>query len=53
MKKYTLISFLFIALAGLLTYINTDSSTTFNIFGINLTLYNAVWTMLFLSVFYI
>jgi hypothetical protein len=53
MKKYTLISFLFIALAGLLTYINTDSSTTFNIFGINLTLYNAVWNMLFLSVFYI
>jgi len=53
MKKYTLISFLFIAVAGLLTYINTDSSTTFNIFGINLTLYNAVWTMLFLSVFYI
>jgi len=53
MKKYTIISFIFIALAGLLTYINTDASTTFNMFGVNITLYNALWSMLFLSIFYL
>ena len=53
MKKYTIISFIFIALVGLLTYMNTDSSTTFNMLGVNITLYNAVWSMLFLAIFYL
>jgi len=53
MKKYTIISFIFIALVGLLTYMNTDSSTTFNMLGVNITLYNAVWSMLFLATFYL
>jgi predicted MFS family arabinose efflux permease len=41
MKKYTIISFIFMGIIGLLTYINTDASTTFNMLGINITLYNA------------
>jgi len=53
MKKYSIISIMIIALAGLLTYINTNSTTTFDILGINLTFLNAVWTMLFLAIFYL
>jgi len=52
MKKYTIISVLIIALAGLFTYINTNSTTTFDMLGVHITLLNAVWTMLFLAVFY-
>jgi hypothetical protein len=53
MKKYTIISFIFIALVGLLIYVNSDSSTTFDMFGIHITLYNAVWFMVFLFIFYL
>jgi hypothetical protein len=53
MKKYSIISLLFIGIVGLFTYMNTDSSTTFSMFGIHITLYNAVWSMLFLSIFYL
>lgn len=53
MKKYTIISILFIAILGLLTYINSDSSTTFNILGVNITLYNALWVVIFLFSFYL
>jgi len=53
MKKYTIISIILIALAGLFTYINTNSTTTFDMFGIHITLLNAVWTVLFLVVFYL
>jgi len=53
MKKYSIISIIIIGLAGLFTYINTNATTTFNLFGVNITLLNAVWTMLFLTVFYI
>jgi len=53
MKKYTIISVLLIALAGLFTYINTNSTTTFDMLGIQITLLNAVWTMLFLTIFYL
>jgi ABC-type polysaccharide/polyol phosphate export permease len=53
MKKYTIISFIFIVLAGLLTYVNTDSSTTFSILGVNITLYNALWTMVFMLILYL
>jgi hypothetical protein len=53
MKRYSIISIILIVIIGLFTYINTNSTTTFNLFGINITLLNAVWTMLFLSIFYL
>ena len=53
MKKYSIISVILIGIIGLFTYINTNSTTTFNLFGVNVTLLNAVWTMLFLSIFYL
>jgi hypothetical protein len=53
MKKYTILSILLIAIAGLFTYINTNATTTFNLMGINITLLNAVWTMVFLAIFYL
>jgi len=53
MKKYSIISIIIIGLAGLFTYINTNATTTFNLLGVNITLLNAVWTMLFLAIFYL
>jgi len=53
MKKYTTISFLLIVLIGLFTYINTNSQTTFNLIGIDITLPNAVWVSIFLFIFYL
>jgi len=53
MKKYSIISIVIIAIAGLFTYINTNETTTFSLLGINITLLNAVWTMLFLAIFYL
>ena len=53
MKKYSIISILLIAISGLFTYINTNSTTTFDLLGIHITLLNAVWTMLFLTIFYL
>ncbi len=53
MKKYSILSFILIGLAGLFTYINTNATTTFSLFGVNITLYNALWTVLFLFVFYL
>ena len=53
MRKYTTISFIVIAIIGLFTYINTNATTTFSLFGVNVTLFNAIWTMLFLTIFYL
>jgi len=53
MKKYSIISIILIAITGLFTYINTNATTTFNFFGVNITLLNAVWSMLFLAIFYL
>jgi len=53
MKKYSVFSIIFIALITLFVYIEENSATTFNIFGINLSLPNAVWTAIFLGLFYI
>jgi uncharacterized integral membrane protein len=53
MKKYSIISLFLIILSGLFTYINTNDTTTFNILGANITLYNALWIMLFLTTFYL
>jgi len=53
MKKYTVISILYIFIIGLFTYINTNSTTTFNLFGIHVTLLDALWTVAFLAIFYL
>jgi hypothetical protein len=53
MKKYTLFSIILIALITLLVYIEENSITTFSLAGINITLPNAVWTAVFLSIFFI
>lgn len=53
MKKYTIISVIFIAIIALFTYINTNATTTFNMFGVNITLLNALWSAGFLLVFYL
>jgi len=53
MKKYSIISLIFIILVGLFTYINTNETTTFNMFGVNITLLNAVWSAGFLAIFYL
>ena len=53
MKKYTIISILYIFTIGLFTYINTNSTTTFNLFGIHVTLLDALWTVAFLAIFYL
>jgi len=53
MKKYSIISLIFIAIVTLFVYMEENSITTFNIFGINLSLPNAVWIAIFLGIFYI
>ncbi|WP_456480492.1 hypothetical protein [Nautilia sp.] len=53
MKKYTLFSIILIALITLLVYMEENSATTFSLLGINLTLPNAVWTAVFLGIFFI
>jgi hypothetical protein len=52
MKKYTFFSILFIGLITFFIYMQDNSFTTFNIFGINLSLPNAVWVGIFLLLFY-
>jgi hypothetical protein len=53
MKKYTLFSIILIALITLLVYIEENSVATFSLFGINITLPNAIWTAIFLTIFFI
>jgi uncharacterized integral membrane protein len=53
MKKYTLFSIILIALITLLVYIEENTSTTFYLFGIDITLPNAVWTAIFLGLFFL
>jgi len=53
MKKYTIISFIIIGFIGLFTYINTNESSTFNVLGIDITMPNAIWVMVFLFIFYL
>jgi hypothetical protein len=53
MKKYSIFSIIFIALITLFIYMENNSTTTFSIFGINLSLPNAVWIAIFLGLFYI
>ena len=53
MKKYSVFSIVFIILSGLFIYINSNDSTTMALFGVNITLPNAVWMMGFLFLFYV
>ncbi|GAB6075033.1 hypothetical protein [Nautilia lithotrophica] len=53
MKKYTLFSIILIALITLLVYMEENSVTTFSLLGINITLPNAVWTAIFLGIFFL
>ena len=53
MKKYILFSIILIALITLLVYIEENSVTTFSLLGINITLPNAVWTAIFLGIFFL
>jgi len=53
MKKYTLLSIILIAVITLLVYMEENSVTTFSLLGINITLPNAVWTAIFLTIFFI
>ncbi len=51
MKKYIISSIILIAILSLLVYIQNNAFTTLSLAGINMTLPNAVWTALFLSIF--
>ena len=53
MKKYTVFSIILIALLTLLVYIENNASTTFNLFGVPVTLPNAVWIAVFLGIFFL
>ena len=53
MKKYVIFSIIVIALLSLFIYIQDNSYTTLNIAGTNISLPNALWVALFLSVFFI
>ena len=53
MKKYSIVSILFIGFVGLFVYINSNNYTTMSVFGINIDMPNAVWMMSSLFVFYI
>jgi uncharacterized integral membrane protein len=53
MKKYSIFSIIFIAFISLFVYIQDNSSTTFNLFGINISLPNAAWIAIFLGLFYL
>ena len=53
MKKYVIFSIILIALITLFIYMENNSFTTLGVAGINISLPNAVWTALFLSIFFI
>lgn len=53
MRKYSIFSIILIALIAVTIYFQDNTTTTLSIFGINITLLNAVWVALFLSLFFI
>jgi len=53
MKKYIIFSIIIIAFLSLFIYIQDNSFTTLNIFGTDISFPNALWTAIFLSVFFI
>ena len=52
MKKYVIFSIILIAIFSLFVYMEDNSFTQFNLFGINLSLPNAIWIAIFLSIFF-
>jgi len=53
MKKYSIFSIILITLISILIYLQDNMSTTLSIFGINITLPNALWIALFLTLFFL
>jgi hypothetical protein len=53
MKKYSLISIIYISVVTLLIFINSNAVTTYSIFGVNVTLPDSLWFALFLTIFYL
>jgi len=53
MKKYIIFSVLLIGIISLFVYTQTDATTTFSLFGVSITLLDAVWMAIFLSLFFI
>jgi hypothetical protein len=53
MKKYFIFSIILIGLIGLFVFIEDNSITTFELFGISISLPNALWVVIFLSIFLI
>ena len=53
MKKYIISSIIFIGLISLFIYIQNNSYTELNILGENITLPNALWVLIFLTLFFI
>ena len=52
MKKYIIFSVLLIGIISLFVYTQTDATTTFSLFGVSITLLDAVWMAIFLSLFF-
>ena len=53
MKKYIISSIIFIGLISLFIYIQNNNYTELNILGESITLPNALWVLIFLSLFFI
>ena len=53
MKKYTIFSIILIAIITLFVYMENNSTTTFEAFGINISLPNALWSAIFLTIFFL
>jgi len=53
MKKYIIFGLIFISLITLFVYIENNSFTSFSVFGINVSLPNAIWVAMFLGLFFI
>lgn len=53
MKRFFIFGLIFITIVTLFVYIQDNSFTNFNIFGVNISLPNAIWTALFLGLFFI
>ena len=53
MKKYIIFSIILISILTLFIYMENNSFTTIKLYGINLSLPNAVWLAIFLAIFFI
>ena len=53
MKKYTIFSIILISILTLFIYMENNSFTTINLYGINLSFPNAIWLAIFLTIFFI